>query len=66
MLVAVSKTAGVGITSIQAMEANPGAPQPQQLDYTQSGGGKAGIWQSGFGIAADTTNNRVFFVTGYI
>lgn len=27
-------------------------------------GGKAGIWQSGMGIAADTDNNRVFFVTG--
>lgn len=65
MLVAVSKTAGVGVTSIQAMEANPGAPQPQTLDITVQGGGKAGIWQSGFGIAADTTNKRVFFVTGY-
>ncbi|KAH8750355.1 hypothetical protein F5882DRAFT_310292, partial [Hyaloscypha sp. PMI_1271] len=64
MLVAMSKTKGVGVTSIMAMEANPGAPQPQQLDYTKQGGGKAGIWQSGFGIAADTANNRVFFVTG--
>jgi hypothetical protein len=66
MLVAMSKTKGVGVTSIMAMEANPGAPQPQQLDYTKQGGGKAGIWQSGFGIAADTANNRVFFVTGYV
>ncbi len=65
MLVAVSKSAGVGVTSIVAMEASPGAPSPQQLDITVQGGGKAGIWQSGFGIAADTANNRVFFVTGY-
>jgi hypothetical protein len=24
-----------------------GAPTPQELDITQQGGGKAGIWQSG-------------------
>jgi len=64
MLVTVSKTAGVGITNIQAMEASPGAPSPQQLDITQQGGGKAGIWQSGMGLALDAPNNRVFFVTG--
>lgn len=29
-------------------------------------GGKAGIWQSGMGIAAHTDNNRVFFVTGQL
>lgn len=60
----MSKTAGIGVTNIQAMEASPGAPTPQELDIMQQGGGKAGIWQSGMGIAADTTKNRVFFVTG--
>ncbi|KAH8763860.1 hypothetical protein BGZ57DRAFT_991050, partial [Hyaloscypha finlandica] len=60
MLVAVSKTPGVGITNIQAMQASPG--QAIDLDVTTEFGGKAGIWQSGMGIAADT--NRVFFVTG--
>jgi len=64
MLVAVSKIPGVGVTNIQAMEASPGAPSPQTLDITIQGGGKAGIWQSGMGLAADTTANRVFFVTG--
>ncbi len=63
MLVAVSKTPNVGVTNIQAMEASPGAP-PQTLDVTNQGGGKAGIWQSGMGLVADTANNRVFFVTG--
>ncbi|KAI9048154.1 hypothetical protein LZ554_007949 [Drepanopeziza brunnea f. sp. 'monogermtubi'] len=62
MLVAVSKTAGVGVTNIQAMEASPGAPSPQALDITVQGGGKAGIWQGGMGLAADV--NRVFFITG--
>jgi hypothetical protein len=65
MLVGVTKTTGV-ITSIQAMEAAPGAPSPQPTDYTVQQGGKGGIWQSGFGISADTANNRVFFVTGYV
>ncbi|KAG4438082.1 hypothetical protein IFR05_006448 [Cadophora sp. M221] len=55
MLVAVSKTAG-------AMQASPGAPSPQELDINQEGGGKAGIWQGGMGIAGDV--NRVFFITG--
>ncbi|KAF8855141.1 hypothetical protein BDZ45DRAFT_676433 [Acephala macrosclerotiorum] len=64
MLVSVSKTGGVGVTNIQAMEASPGAPSPQTLDITVQGGGKAGIWQSGMGLAADTSANRVFFVTG--
>jgi hypothetical protein len=41
-----------------------GAPSPQALDITVQGGGKAGIWQSGMGIAAD--GNRVFFATGYV
>ncbi|KAH9212453.1 hypothetical protein DL95DRAFT_304226, partial [Leptodontidium sp. 2 PMI_412] len=62
MLVAVSKTAGVGVTNIQAMQASPGAPSPQELDINEEGGGKAGIWQGGMGIAGDV--NRVFFITG--
>ena len=45
MLVAVSKTAGVGVTNIQATMASPG--QAIELDVTQQLGGKAGIWQSG-------------------
>lgn len=61
-LVAVSKTAGVGVTNIQGMTVSPGAPSPQTLDITQQGGGKAGIWMGGFGLASDA--NRVFFVTG--
>lgn len=47
MLVAVSKKPGVGVTNIQAMEAGKYAPQPQTLDITIQGGGKAGIWQGG-------------------
>ncbi|KAF8856129.1 hypothetical protein BDZ45DRAFT_727619 [Acephala macrosclerotiorum] len=62
MLVAVGKTAGVGVTSIQAMEASPFAPSPQILDITIQSGGKAGIWHSGMGLAADV--KRVFLVTG--
>lgn len=64
MLVSISKTPGVGVTNIQATMASPGAPSPQTLDINVQGGGKAGIWQSGMGLAADTTANRVFFVTG--
>lgn len=52
MLVAVSTTAGVGVTSIYAMEASPGAPSPQALDYTVQRGGKAGIWQSGMALSS--------------
>ena len=48
MLVAVSKTPGVGITNIQATMASPG--QAIELDVTQQFGGKAGIWQSGMVI----------------
>ncbi|PMD59417.1 uncharacterized protein K444DRAFT_663834 [Hyaloscypha bicolor E] len=64
MFVAVSKVPGVGITNIQAMEANPGAPQPQTLDYLNQGGGKAGIWMGGMGMATDAAAGRVYFVTG--
>ncbi|KAK3325088.1 Cupredoxin [Apodospora peruviana] len=62
MLVSVSKTPGTGVTGIQAMVASPGAPTPQELNYRTEGGGKAGIWQSGGGLAVD--GNRVYFCTG--
>lgn len=61
MLLSVTKTSGA-VTNVIAMEASPGAPSPQALDYTVQGGGKAGIWQSGMGLATD--GNRVFFATG--
>lgn len=61
----VSKTTGVGITNMQAMQAAPGAPSPQSLDITVEGGGKAGIWMSGQPPAVDEATNRVFVVTGY-
>jgi iron transport multicopper oxidase len=41
-----------------------GAPSPQPLNIMTQTGGKAGIWQSGTGIATDPVNNRVFVVTG--
>lgn len=62
MLVSVSKTAGVGVTGVQAMVAAPGAPSPQPLDIYVEQGGKGGIWQSGAGLAVD--GRRVFFSTG--
>jgi iron transport multicopper oxidase len=62
-IVSVSKTPGVGVVSMYAMEASPGAPSPQLLDLNGDLGGKAGIWQSGMGLAVD--GSRVFFVTGY-
>ena len=63
MLVSVSKTAGVGVTGVQAMVAAPGAPSPIPLDPKDGNGGKAGIWMSGSGLAYDG-GNRVFFSTG--
>jgi hypothetical protein len=63
MLVAVSKTSGVGVTAMQAMVASPGAPSPQPLNYLTEGGGKSGIWMSGAGLATGGAN-RVFFATG--
>lgn len=62
----VSKTTGVGITNMQAMQAAPGAPSPQSMDITVEGGGKAGIWMSGQAPAIDEATNRVFVVTGYV
>jgi len=64
-LVGMSKTTG-DKTAMMAMVASPGAPSPQPLNILTQNGGKAGIWHSGTGLAADTTNNRVFFVTGYV
>ena len=57
----VSTTAGVGVTSMFAMEAAPGAP-PVDLDIMDQKGGKAGIWMSGMAPATD--GNRMFIVTG--
>ena len=64
MLVSISKTSGVGVTGMQAMVASPGAPSPQPLDFRVELGGKAGIWQSGAGLAVD--GSRVFFSTGWV
>ena len=62
MLLTVSKTPGVGVVSLYAMESSPGAPKPQPLNILTEKGGKAGIWQSGMGLAVD--GNRVFVTTG--
>ena len=61
MLVAVSTTAGVGVTSLFAMESSPGAPAVV-TDITVQQGGKAGIWQGGMGLATD--GSRFFIATG--
>jgi iron transport multicopper oxidase len=61
-LVAVSKQPNVGVTSIWATEYPPGAPSPQPLDIATEQGGKAGIWQSGFGLP--TIGNALYFTTG--
>ncbi|KAM7209387.1 WSC domain containing protein [Naviculisporaceae sp. PSN 640] len=62
MVAAVSKQPGVGVLGLFAMEITPGAPSPQPLDLLTEKGGKAGIWQSGMGIAVD--GSRAFVVTG--
>ena len=61
MVVGVSTNAGVGVTSIFAMESAPYAP-PVGTDITVQQGGKAGIWQSGMALATD--GGRLFVVTG--
>ncbi|KAL8946506.1 MAG: hypothetical protein Q9222_007107 [Ikaeria aurantiellina] len=61
MVTGVSTTAGVGVTSMFAMEAAPGAP-PVTLDIMNQKGGKAGIWMSGMAPATD--GGRIFVVTG--
>ncbi|KAL9597005.1 MAG: hypothetical protein Q9219_005431 [cf. Caloplaca sp. 3 TL-2023] len=57
----VSTTAGVGVTSMFAMESAPGAP-PATVDLYDQKGGKAGIWMSGMAPATD--GSRIFVVTG--
>ncbi|KAI4247917.1 MAG: hypothetical protein LQ352_006058 [Teloschistes flavicans] len=61
MVTGVSTTSGVGVTSMFAMEAAPGAP-PAVTDIMVQKGGKAGIWMSG--MAPSTDGNRLFVVTG--
>ncbi|TPX13636.1 uncharacterized protein E0L32_005839 [Thyridium curvatum] len=61
-LISVSKTPGVGVSGMFATESAPGAPKPQPLDLAVENGGKAGIWQAGFGLP--TMGNNIFFVTG--
>jgi hypothetical protein len=63
MFLGISKTTG-SITANMAMMASPGAPSPQPLNILTQNGGKAGIWQSGTGLAVDNSASRVFFVTG--
>jgi hypothetical protein len=64
MFVAVSKVPGVGVTNIQAMDASLGTPSPQAPNYLTQGGGKAGIWIGGMGVATDVNAGRDYFVTG--
>lgn len=61
MVVGVSTTAGVGVTSLFAMESSPYAPAVV-TDIFNEKGGKAGIWQSGMAPATD--GSRLFVVTG--
>lgn len=61
MIAGVSTTPGVGVTSMFAMEAAPGAP-PTITDIMVQKGGKAGIWMSGMAPATD--GDRIFVVTG--
>lgn len=60
MIVGVSKTQGVGVTSIFAMESSPGA-YPVVEDITSEKGGKAGIWQAGMALSTD--GSRIFLTT---
>ncbi|KAL8735389.1 MAG: hypothetical protein Q9166_000934 [cf. Caloplaca sp. 2 TL-2023] len=61
MIAGVSITPGIGVNSMFAMEAAPGAP-PVQLDIMVQKGGKAGIWMSGMAPATD--GGRIFVTTG--
>ncbi|KAL8651207.1 MAG: hypothetical protein Q9226_004803 [Calogaya cf. arnoldii] len=61
MIAGVSTVPGVGVNSMFAMEAAPGAP-PVQLDIMIQKGGKAGIWMSGMAPATD--GGRLFVTTG--
>lgn len=49
------------IVTNYAMESGPLSPQTNSL-LQNGGGGEAGIWMSGMGIASD--GNRIFVVTG--
>ena len=61
MVVGVSTTPNVGVVTIYAMETSPYAA-PVVPDITMQMGGKAGIWQSGFGLSSD--GGRLFLATG--
>lgn len=61
-LVTASKSAGVGITDVQATCGRPGIANPSD-DVDQSRSGRSGIWQGGNPVALDLPNNRLFFVT---
>ncbi|KAI4261331.1 MAG: hypothetical protein L6R42_003465 [Xanthoria sp. 1 TBL-2021] len=61
MIAGVSTVPGVGVNSMFAMEAAPGAP-PVTLDIMNQKGGKAGIWMSGMAPATD--GGRLFITTG--
>ncbi|CAO1604760.1 hypothetical protein XANCAGTX0491_008300 [Xanthoria calcicola] len=61
MIAGVSTVQGVGVNSMFAMEAAPGAP-PVTLDIMNQKGGKAGIWMSGMAPATD--GGRLFVTTG--
>ena len=61
MVVGVSTTPSVGVATIYAMETSPYAA-PVVSDITIQTGGKAGIWQSGFGLSSD--GGRLFLATG--
>lgn len=61
MVAGVSTAAGVGVTSLFAIESAPGAP-PATTDIIVQKGGKAGIWMSGMAPATD--GGRMFVVTG--
>lgn len=58
----ISKTPGVGVVSLFAMESGPLSPFTP--DLVTENGGKAGIWQGGFGIAVD--GSRIFITTGHV
>ncbi|KAI9826953.1 MAG: hypothetical protein M1826_006529 [Phylliscum demangeonii] len=60
-VVGVSTQPYVGVVTIFATEASPGAPAVGPDVYAEDSG-RAGIWQSG--MAPSTDGNRIFFVTG--
>ena len=62
MIVGVSKTPGVGVTSVYAMEGGPGAT-PETDDLINGNGGGAGVWMGGMSPSTDGSQ-RIFLVTG--